>query len=66
MHMRKENVTYFISVEGETALWYLEWLQRMINAEPAARYTVKLEDLSLWSVSVILFNVINQKTGVYS
>ncbi|HCS72794.1 MAG TPA: abortive phage infection protein, partial [Clostridiales bacterium] len=23
--------------------WYLEWLQRMINADPAARYTVKLD-----------------------
>lgn len=41
--MRKENRTYYFSVEGETEQWYLEWLQRMINADPAARYTVKLD-----------------------
>ena len=40
--MRKENRTYYFSVEGETERWYLEWLQRMINADPTARYTVKL------------------------
>ncbi len=41
--MRKENRTYYFSVEGETEQWYLEWLQRRINADPAARYTVKLD-----------------------
>ena len=41
-YMRKENRTYYFSVEGETEQWYLEWLQRMINAEPTTRYTVKL------------------------
>lgn len=41
--MRKENRTYYFSVEGETEQWYLEWLQRMINADPAAIYTVKLD-----------------------
>lgn len=41
--MRKENRTYYFSVEGETEQWYLEWLQRIINAEPNAQYTVKLD-----------------------
>lgn len=41
--MRKENRTYYFSVEGDTEQWYLEWLQRKINAEPAAKYTVKLD-----------------------
>jgi hypothetical protein len=41
--MRKENRTYYFSVEGETEQWYLEWLQRTINDEPAAKYTVKLD-----------------------
>lgn len=41
--MRKENRTYYFSVEGETEQWYLEWLQRIINAEPNAKYTVKLD-----------------------
>lgn len=41
--MRKENRTYYFSVEGETEQWYLEWLQRIINAELNAKYTVKLD-----------------------
>lgn len=42
MAMRKENRKYFFSVEGETERWYLEWLRQTINAEPSARYIVKL------------------------
>lgn len=41
--MRKENRTYYFSVEGETEKWYLDWLQGQINANPAAKYTVKLD-----------------------
>lgn len=41
--MRKENRTYYFSVEGETEQWYLEWLQRMINLEETAKYMVKLD-----------------------
>ena len=41
--MRKENRTYYFSVEGETEKWYLEWLQSTINANLEARYTVKLD-----------------------
>lgn len=41
--MRKENRTYYFSVEGETEKWYLDWLQGAINANPAAKYTVKLD-----------------------
>ena len=29
--MRKENMTYYFSVEGETEKWYLDWLQNCIN-----------------------------------
>lgn len=41
--MRKENRTYFFSVEGETEKWYLDWLQYVINTNAEARYTVKLD-----------------------
>jgi len=41
--MRKKNNTYYFSVEGETEKWYLEWLQRTINATSAALYTVKFD-----------------------
>ncbi len=41
--MRKENRTYYFSVEGETEHWYLSWLQKTINASPEAKYKVKLD-----------------------
>lgn len=41
--MRKENRTYYFSVEGETEHWYLDWLQKAINAAPNAKYKVKLD-----------------------
>ena len=41
--MRKENRTYFFSVEGDTEKWYLDWLQTTINSTPEARFTVKLD-----------------------
>lgn len=41
--MRKENRTYYFSVEGDTEKWYLDWLQQMINKESDIKYTVKLD-----------------------
>lgn len=41
--MRKENRTYYFSVEGETEKWYLEWLQKTINSTPDSKYNVKLD-----------------------
>lgn len=39
--MRKENHTFYFSVEGQTEEMYLEWLQRKINTTPEAKCTVK-------------------------
>lgn len=41
--MRKENRTYYFSVEGSTEQWYLEWLQKKINSEPSSKYNVKFD-----------------------
>lgn len=41
--VRKENITYYFSVEGETEKCYLDWLQGCINGSPDAKYTVKLD-----------------------
>jgi len=41
--MKKENRTYYFSVEGETEKWYLDWLQKTINAAPDATCTVKID-----------------------
>ena len=41
--MRKETNKYFFSVEGKTEKWYFEWLQRTINSNPDALYSVNLD-----------------------
>ncbi|MCO7121671.1 RloB family protein [Ihubacter massiliensis] len=41
--MRKENHTFYFSVEGETEKWYLEWLQKIINLDPATAFKVKFD-----------------------
>jgi len=40
--MRKENMKYHFSVEGDTERWYLQWLQQAINKEPQD-YSVKFD-----------------------
>lgn len=45
--MRKENRTYYFSVEGETEKWYLDWLQSAINASTLAKYTKILSECKL-------------------
>ena len=42
MPHRKENRTYYFSVEGETEQWYLKWLEAQINAIEDAAYNVKI------------------------
>ena len=41
--MRKETRKYYFSVEGATEKWYLDWLQKTINAIPESKYNVKLD-----------------------
>lgn len=41
--LRKERITYYFSVEGETEKWYLDWLQKTINSQESTKYFVKLE-----------------------
>jgi len=43
--MRKENHTFYFSVEGQTEEMYLEWLQRKINTTPEAKCTVKFNTI---------------------
>lgn len=40
---RKQTLTYYFSVEGETEKWYLDWLQDQINAASEAKYKVKIK-----------------------
>lgn len=37
--MRKEKLTYYFSVEGETEKWYLDWLQDRINESKWIRHS---------------------------
>ncbi|MGG1618935.1 RloB domain-containing protein [Paenibacillus sp. NRS-1782] len=43
MSKMKNTRKYYFSVEGETEDWYLEWLQKIINSEPSARFKVSLD-----------------------
>lgn len=43
MTNRKITNTYFFTVDGETELWYFEWLEKQINENPDAKYRVSLK-----------------------
>lgn len=43
MTPRKQTLTYYFSVEGETEQWYLEWLEAQINALDEAKFKVKFK-----------------------
>ena len=60
--IRKENMTYYFSVEGETEKWYLDWLQNCINECDEAKYKVKLGCVSkVESMTAERKNLQNQK-----
>ncbi len=41
---RKNHVLkYTFTVEGETEMWYLKWLEQQINATPESRYNVAID-----------------------
>lgn len=41
--MRKITKKYYFSVEGETELWYLKWLQDLINSTEQSQYKVSID-----------------------
>ena len=40
---RKQILTYYFSVEGETEKWYLDWLEAQINVQEGTKFKVKLK-----------------------
>lgn len=42
MTNRKENISYTFTVEGDTEKWYLDWLEKQINACSDAAYKVSI------------------------
>ncbi len=40
MKERKESLTFYFSVEGQTEEWYLDWLQKLINDFPDKDFNV--------------------------
>jgi len=40
---RKQILTYYFSVEGETEKWYLDWLEAQINLQEETKFKVKLK-----------------------
>ena len=63
---RKQTLTYFFSVEGETEKWYLDWLENQINAAPEAKYKVKIKaEVQKDPVSYSKKLTIHEKTTVW-
>ena len=63
---RKQTLTYYFSVEGETEQWYLEWLETQINANENANYIVKfITKVQKDPVSFIKKLVVQKKTTIW-
>lgn len=63
---RKQTITYYFSVEGETEQWYLEWLEAQINANEHANYIVKfITKVQKDPVSFIKKLVVQKKTTIW-
>lgn len=63
---RKQTLTYYFSVEGETEQWYLEWLEDQINAIENANYIVKIiAKVEKDPVSFVKKLVIQKKTVIW-
>lgn len=63
---RKQTLTYYFSVEGETEQWYLEWLEGQINANENANYLVKfITKVEKDPVSFIKKLVIQKETTIW-
>lgn len=63
---RKQTLTYYFSVEGETEQWYLEWLEAQINANENANYIVKfITKVEKDPVSFIKKLVVQKKTTIW-
>lgn len=40
---RKQILTYYFSVEGETEKWYPDWLEAQINLQEETKFKVKFK-----------------------
>ena len=66
MTPRKQTLTYYFSVGGETEQWYLEWLEAQINANEHANYIVKfITKVQKDPVSFIKKLVVQKKTTIW-
>lgn len=43
MANKKSTRKYFFTVEGETELWYLQWLEKLINSTEESKYKVSFD-----------------------
>ena len=63
---RKQTLTYYFSVEGETEQWYLEWLEAQINANEDSNYIVKfISKVQKDPVSFVKKLVVQKKTTIW-
>ena len=63
---RKQPLTYYFSVEGETEQWYLEWLETQINANEDSKYIVNIiAKVQKDPVSFVKKLVVQKKTTIW-
>ena len=63
---RKQTLTYYFSVEGETEQWYLEWLETQINANEDSKYIVNIiAKVQKDPVSFVKKLVVQKKTTIW-
>ena len=63
---RKQNLTYYFSVEGETEYWYLKWLEGQIKASGTAKHTITIKpEVAEDPVSYVKKLVIQRKTTIW-
>ena len=63
---RKQTLTYYFSVEGETEQWYLEWLEAQINANEDSNYIVKfISKVQKDPVSFVKKLVVQKKATIW-
>lgn len=63
---RKQNLTYYFSVEGETEYWYLKWLEGQIKASGTAKHKITIKpEVAKDPVSYVKKLVIQRKTTIW-
>ena len=64
--MKKLTKKYYFSVEGDTEVWYLDWLRDMINSVPERKFNVSfVRKKEIDPIRFVKWLSIQDKTIIY-